>query len=36
MTIISQEGCSQYNTEHSWLCYIEEMFIGQMWVAFGE
>ena len=36
MTIISQEGCSQYNTEHSWLYYIAEMFIGQMLVAFGE
>ena len=21
------EGCGQYNTEHSWLRYIEEMFI---------
>ena len=36
MTIICQEGCSQYNTEHSWLHYIEEMFTGQMQVAFGE
>ena len=36
MTSMSQEGCGQYNTEHSWLHYIEQMFIGQMQVAFGE
>ena len=36
MKIISQESCGQYNTEHSVLRYIVEMFIGQMQVSFGE
>ena len=36
MTICNLNETVANNTEGSWSCYEAEIFIGQMWVAFGK